>query len=213
MTTPVLHRAARRAEPARGASIILAAACCLLSGCSNWAYDRFQIGQEWKTVERVLPADATRRTAPGVCCLVSDITGRTDAIVVLLTRDQRIAAKLQTTRFERHYGFKVETGVRFRAEIDPHLARLEGSGPIDTLRAVADELTAVEGEKLIRDAHGWIGASIIRILQRWPHAGDEGPTISRVSEALERVPGGGTARIGIDQRGVYMIEYAHGIGR
>lgn len=185
----------------------------LLSGCANWAYDRFQIGQEWKQVERVLPADATRRTGPGVCSLTNDMTGRTDALAVLLTRDQRIAAKFQATHFERNYGFKVETGVRFRAEIHPQLARLEGSGPIDALRAVADDLTAVEGEKLIRDAHGWIGASIIRILQRWPHAGDDGPTVSRVAEALERVPGGGTARIALDERGVYVIEYAVGIGR
>ena len=78
---------------------------------------------------------------------------------------------------------------------------------------IADELTSTGTDKFTRDAHAWVAAGIVRLLQRWPHPGDEGPAFPRLADALERVPGGGVARITVNERGIYLLDYTQGVTR
>ncbi|MEW6252052.1 MAG: hypothetical protein AB1716_15540 [Planctomycetota bacterium] len=181
-----------------------------LGGCADLNYERVRLGQEQREYKSALPEDKVRRTTAGLCYLEETPVGRTDAIVVLLTRDRRVAGKLHAAHLERDLGLGRELGYRLHAELDPRLLDTAGAGAVDTLRVVADELTSSGDDTFTRTAHAWVAAGIIRILQQWPHSGDEGPAVTRVADALERVPAGGAARIGVDVRGVYVIEYTQG---
>lgn len=161
----------------------------------------------------MLPADGSRHTDLGLCYLKSDAFGRTDAMVVLLNRQQQVAAKLHATHYRRQLGFKVDTGFWLRGELDPELIGLSATGPIDTLRAIADDLLTYRGEKLAMDAHAWIAAGLVRLMQRWPHVSDPGLRSDGLTEMLDRVPGAGMARISIDESGVYHLEYRQGTTR
>lgn len=185
----------------------------LQTGCADWSYRRIQLGQQLGEYQRAFPEARSRRTDSTLCCLEQDVTGRTDAVVVLLTRDRQVSGKLHATHFERNYGFRVETGYLLRGELDPELTQLRATGPVDTLRAIADELTSSTGDKLVKEAHGWVAAGIVRLVQRWPHVGDQGPAFPRLTDMLERVPGGGTARITVNERGAYVLEYRQGTTR
>jgi hypothetical protein len=46
------------------------------------------------------------------------------------------------------------------------------------------------------------------MVQQWPHAGDEGPALPRLTDMLERVPRAGAARITVQPNGVHVLEYA-----
>jgi hypothetical protein len=179
----------------------------VLPGCAEFGYNQVQLGQEQRVYQAAFPEDSTRRSPAGVCCLETDGAGRTDAAVLLLTPDRRVAGKFYATHVERHWA-RPQMYYRLRGELDPRLMNLGATGPIDALRAVADELTATEGDTFVRDAHAWVAAGLLRLIQHWPHVGDEGPGFPRVSQTLERIPAGGEARITVDARGVYMVEYA-----
>jgi hypothetical protein len=185
----------------------------LLTGCAELCYDRVQLGQEQRAYRSVFPDDNTRRSATGVCYCEKDGFGRTDAAVLLLTGDRRVAGKFYALYLERKTGLQAETSYRLRGELDPELLKLSATGPIDMLRAIADELTTAEGDTFVREAHGWIAAGLLRLMQRWPHVGDEGPAVTRLTEMLERIPAGGVARVAIDPRGVYTIEYTQTVAR
>lgn len=189
------------------------AAAATSIGCADMHYRRIELGQTKQQYERILPAAHSRRTDLGVTYLKSDWTGRTDAIVVWAARDRRAAGKLHATCFRRNYGFKTETGFRLRGEIDPALADLQSTGPLDTLRVVLDQLESYRGEKAATDAHEWIAAGLIRLLERWPHMADRlGPARTRAS-VLDGIPAGGAASISVDRRGRYHFEYRQGIAR
>ena len=182
-----------------------------LSGCADWSYQRIQLGQSPEDYARVLPMETSRRTALGLCHLSKNALGRTDALVVLLTSDRRVAAKLRARHFEHKWGVnRTERGYWLVGELNPELYGVAGSGPLDTLRAIAGELTVYRGEKLALDAHAWVAAGLVRLVQRWPGVNDVGVSSQRLSELVERVPGGGTARIEIDDRGIYHLEYKQG---
>lgn len=181
-------------------------------GCAEFSYNRIQLGQEQREYEPAFPADKTRRTPATVCYLETRL-GHTDAMVVLLTRDRRVAGKLHAMHSERDFGFPAETHYRLRGEIDPTLVRLGATGPIDVLRAVADELTAAHADAYVREAHGWVAGGLVRLVQHWPHGGDAGPAVTRLSDILERIPSGGEARITVAGTGRFLIEYAHAVRR
>ena len=181
------------------------------TGCVDMHYRRIELGQSKQQYERILPAAQSRRTDLGVAFLASDWTGRTDAIVVLASRDRRAAGKLRATRFEHNYGFVTETGFRLQGEIDPALADLQSTGPLDALRVVLQQLESYRGEKAATDAHEWLAAGLVRLLERWPHMSDRLGPIQRRSSRLEQVPSGGTASISVDRRGVYRFEYQQGV--
>ena len=209
------HQPGRRAADA--GRTLLAAAVALTAllplGCADWSYNQIALRQQLRDYERVFPEGQSRRTETTVCYCEQNVAGRTDAVVVLLTRDRQVCGKFQATHIERNYGLATEVSYVLRGEIDPELAHVSGSGPIDTLRVIADELTSLGGDKFARDAHAWVAAGIVRLLQRWPHPGDEGPAFPRLTDALEHVPGGGQARISVNEHGVYLVEYTHGVKR
>ena len=186
-------------------------------GCGNssthWGYDRIRIGQSPGQYERVLPTADTRRTQLGLCYLGRGALGATDAIVVLLTPDRRVAGKLHARWTQRNYGFKSELRYRLRGEVDPLLADLRTTGPIDVLRMIASDLVNYQGEQLAREAHHWVAAGLVRMIQPWPHVRDVGLDEAKLREALERVPGGGAVRLGLDGAGVYRFEYEQTVDR
>ena len=192
-------------------AVLLALVALLLAGCATWSYERIQLGQSPKDYARVLPAETSRKTALGLCHLSQDKLGHTDALVVLLTSDRRVAAKLWARYLERDSWLgSAQRGFRLVGELDPELYGVAGSGPLDTLRAIAAELTDYQGEKLALDAHAWVAAGLIRLMQRWPEVRDVGVSSQRLDGLFDRVPGGGTARLEIDDRGIYHLEYEQG---
>jgi hypothetical protein len=191
--------------------VVIGLALLALTGCTNWSYRQVQLGQGTKEYARILPAETSRKTALGLCHLSRDKLGRTDALVVLLTSDRRVAAKLWARHTESDWRLgRAERGFRLVGELDPELYGVAGSGPLDTLRAIAAELTDYRGEQLAQDAHAWVAAGLVRLMQRWPEVRDVGVSSQRLDELLDRVPGGGTARVEIDDRGVYHLEYEQG---
>lgn len=189
--------------------MILGAACA--SGCADLHYDRITLGQPKAAYERVLPAEAARRTDLGVAWLETGVTGRTDVVVVLASRDRSAAAKFHATWLRRNYGWKTETGFSLRGQVDPKLADLSATGPIDTARWIAERLSAYQGEKSATQAHAWVAAGLVRFLQRWPHMADQvrGPRVD--AAILDRVPPGGVASVIVDETGVYHFDYRQGI--
>lgn len=185
----------------------------LLGGCADATYDRISLGMERDAFESAFPRTGSRRTDLGVSHIARDAFGRTDAFVVLQTQDRRAAAKMQATLFERDAVWQRERGYRLRGAVDPRLAGLREVGPIDILRVMADDLTAYQGERRACEAHELVAAGLVRLIQRWPHMGDEGPALPRLSEALVRVPAGGAARMRVDADGVYHFAYEEGTSR
>lgn len=179
----------------------------LLAGCAQFNYDRVRLGQTQREYQRAFPDEGSRRTTAGIGYMARDWTGRTDAAVVLLTADRRVSGKLYASFHERTGWLNEEVSYRLVGELDPTLIAVSGAGPIDALRAVADELTTTDSDQFARDAQAWVAAGLVRLVQHWPHVGDEGPAITRLTETLERVPSGGEARITISPRGVYLVEY------
>ncbi len=205
--------AALRSRPAalrRIRSPWLLCAAPLLTGCADLNYGRVSLGQEQREYQSAFPEDKVRRTSVGLCYLEQGALGRTDAIVVLLTRDRRVAGKLHAIHVERKFGWGDERGYRLTGELDPRLFETAGTGPIDALRLVADELTTNGEDNFVRTTQGWVAAGLVRLIQQWPHVGDEGPAAARLADELESVPAGGEAAIRVDARGVYVVEYAQG---
>ncbi len=204
------RRPAVAAAWSRGPLCVLGLLAGLQAGCAQWSYDRVRLGQEHGQYARAFPEGGVHRTENALSYLAQDRLGRTDAVVLLLTRDRRVAGKLHAMHFERNYGFKVETGYALCGEVDPELAGVEAAGPIDALRAIADELTGPEGDTVARQTQAWVAAGLVRMVQHWPHVGDEGPAFPRLADTLERVAGGGVTQITVNERGVYMLEYTVG---
>jgi hypothetical protein len=182
----------------------------LLSACTDLSFRQLQLGQTPQQYDRVLPAENTRRTDRGLCHLTTSRLGRTDAVVVVLTGDRRIAAKLHATRTERDYGWRKESGYRLEAELDLKLANLGAVGPFDAIRALLADLEPGPAEQFVKDAHGWVLAGLHRLRQRWPHLADEPAPSPELAATLDRVPAGGAAILAIDERGVLRLRYEHG---
>ena len=202
--------APRRSWATQAALLLAMLAGLLNAACAQWSYDRVKLGQEPRDYERAFPSESARRTHLGLCSLCEDAFGRTDAVVVLLTHDRRVAGKVHATRFVRDYGFKTDEGFLLRGELDPQLAELQATGPIDTLRVIAADLAEYQGERLAMEAHAWVAGGLVRLIQCWPHVNDVGIAAARLTELFELVPGGGEARIAVDPAGIYQFEYRKG---
>lgn len=200
--------ARRRAHA--GTLVVLVTAAITIgcsSGCLEFAYRQVRLGADQAEYERALPADLRRRTSVGVACLQSDWSGKCESVVLLLTEDNRVAAKMYCTASERLVGMETQREYSVVGEVQPGLAELISAGPLDALRAVAADLQSYQGDKSAMEAHGWVTAGIVRLLQRFPTITDAGADTSRLSEFLERVPGGGEATLRMDADGVYHFAY------
>jgi len=195
---------------ARRSARVLLLAAGLCGGCANWTYDRVRLGQSLEGAERLMPPATSQRTALGLYHLRADGLGRTDAVVLLATEDRRVSAKLHAVRVERNYGVRTERAYLLRGELDPQLAETQSTGPIDTLRMLARELTEYQGVKPALDAHAWVAAGLARLIQCWPRVEDVGVSAQRLTELFERVPGGGSATLAVDSSGTYRFEYRQG---
>lgn len=196
----------RAAAFATGALIALVA----LTGCAQFGYDQLQIGQELRNPDRLFPAERTTRSDVGLGYLERDWFGRTDAVVVLLTRDRLVAGKFHAAHINGASGWPAQRGYALRGVFDPTLWRLDEAGPLDALRVVADELTQRREGRAVPEAQEWVAAGLVRTVQQWPHLGDAGPAFVRLTELLGRVRAGGTATLGIRPDGTYAVEYTHG---
>lgn len=186
----------------------LAFSVLFLAGCADWSYRTIKIGQGPRDYARVLPHEESRKTALGLCSLQISKSGHTDAIVVLLTEDRRVAAKFWARHTERNWGFgNPEAKYHLIGELSPKLYGSEGSGPLDTLRSLIVDLTEYRGEKLAMEAHAWVAAGLTRLMQCWP--GDREPVSSSplLEVMLEQTPGGGTGSMEIDKQGIYQLRY------
>lgn len=195
------------------AAVLAGVLLLLAGGCSDWSYDRIQIGMTQQQCALLFTEDSVRRTELGFCRLTEDRRGQTDALVVLLSRDGQVAGKLQATLRARDRWIRVERVFRLRGEVDPGLADLQATGPIDMLRVVTDDLSGYRGAQTAQQAHAWVAAGLARLMERWPHVASADELCPQLTETLERVPGGGTARIEVDRRGVYCFEYRQQTGR
>lgn len=209
--TPLRESEERRRRALRVALITLAWVGA--GGCAEFGYNRIRLGQEQREYEAVFPADKTRRTPDTLCYVERSALGQTDAMVVLLTRDRRVAGKLHARHIERDFGFRAETEYRLSGELDLALIHLGLTGPIDALRAVADELTTAQDDAFVREAHGWVAGGLVRLVQHWPHAGDAGPAYPRLADTLEHIPAGGESRITVRPGGRLSVEYGHVVQR
>lgn len=190
--------------------LVAAFSLLALPACADLSYRQLQLGQTPQQYDRTLPAENTRRTERGLCHLTTDRLGRTDAIVVLLTADRRIAAKLRATRLERDYGWKKESGYVLEGDLDLKLANLGAVGPFDAIRAVLADLEAEANEQFVRDAHAWVVAGLYRLLQSWPHLAESVTPPPQLTPTLDRVPPAGTATLALRGRDVLHLEYRHG---
>ncbi len=192
------------------AGLLVLAAAATLCGCAQLDYDRLRVGRELREVGRALPADYAARSDLGLCFQKTSALGRTDVIVVLLTRDRRIAAKFHAVHNERHYGLGRDPAYQLAGELDPTLLGLTDVGPRDRLRALAADLTEPQADPFVREAHAWVAAGLVRIVQLDAPADEDEPLAERLVEMLERVPAGGRAATTPGPGPVVRIAYRFG---
>ncbi len=177
-----------------------------LTGCggieTDWSYRNIALGQPPAQYLDKLPAETSRRTALGLCSFTSK-GGQARAVVVLVTPDRRVAAKLRATLGGRWPA----GGYRLEGELDPRLLDTAGAGPLDTLRVLIAELTGYRGERLALDAHGLVAAGLLRMVERWPQVAPAGRRSEVLRHWLERVPAGGRAELGLTPGGVFTFGY------
>jgi len=178
----------------------------LCGGCADWTYEQIRMQQPVQVCQRLFPEGQSRRTESTLCSFEQG-GGRTDVIVVLLTRDQRVCSKWQATHIEGLSGWPAPTRFLLRGELDPQLAGCAEAGPVDALRVVVDELTTVGPDAFTRQTHAWVTAGIARMLERWPHAGGQEPVGPALVEPLGRIPAGGEAQISVRRDGTYAFQY------
>lgn len=182
-----------------------------LAGCAQMNYDQVRLGTTADRPNRLFAEAQSRRTALGVAYLDTDMLGKVEAAVVLLSPEQRVAAKFYAVYDPQSLNPASPATYTLRGELDPDLTTLRNAGPLDTLRVIADELTDSGDEQRVRDAHAWIAAGLVRLVQQWPHATDPGPAATRITETLARVPAGGTADLSTGPDGTLTVTYTREI--
>ncbi|MEP0846298.1 MAG: hypothetical protein HRF50_05685 [Phycisphaerae bacterium] len=186
----------------------------LATGCADAYYRQFTVGQAPRDYDRILPQETSLKTDLGLCHVSRDAFGRTDALVILLTPDRRVAARFHAIDVKRTMGgTPMVRGYRLEGEIDPRLCGIESVGPLDGLRSLLTEIGGYEGVKLALDAHAWVGGGLAWMIRSWPGVSDLGISAARLDELLGRVPGGGSASLGADAQGIWNVRYEFGVVR
>lgn len=192
------------------AALVAGLLLTLSAGCANWSYDRVQLGMLQREAERLLPEGTLWRTELGLAIEQTDWTGRTDALVILLTQDLRVAGKLQTTRTtEGLPGLNRQEHYRLRGLVDPQAWGLTDVGPVDLLRALIDDLASYRGARMPMETHARVAAGIRRLLERWSEADLPPPQYPLLGTALETVPADGLAEVRREPGGAYSFEYLY----
>ncbi len=192
-------------------AVIVASLLTCAAGCVDWNYDRVRMGMSQQECARTLPEGQFRRTELGFSGLLRDSWGRTDAFVILLAPDGLVSAKLHATLLQRPAWMGGAQGVRLRGLLDPQHAALDATGPVDTLRVLLDEVAGYKGAAASRAAHQWVGAALVRLLERWPHVDLDPAGYPQLADMLEDVPAGGTGDINMDPQGRYSFGYQQGV--
>jgi hypothetical protein len=184
-----------------------------LGGCTSMTYDRVQIGLTQAQCQQLLDQEIFRSCELGYSGFEQDRTGRADALVILLGRDNVVAGKLQATlagpgSFVRGPKIAAGAAVTFQArgEVDLERLSLQGVGPLDALRAVLAELVQRQSLESAGAARELVAAGLVRLLERWPHL-NTAAQFPDLADTLQRVPAGGEARIGINPQGLFCFEY------
>ncbi len=178
-----------------------------IAGCTQWTYDRIALGTPLSDAERSIPEDSRLRSDRAVALLEGGAPERVDAVVFLLTKDALVSGKF-VAEYRPATAWTLGKGsYKLSGELDPKRAGIGELGPLDTLRAVADDLTNVRPEQSAGVAHAWVAAGLVRMLQSWPSATDEGPAYPRLTDILELVPAGGESKTALGEDGVFRISY------
>lgn len=186
----------------------------LATGCADAYYREFAVGKAPREYDRILPQETSLKTDLGLCHVSRDSFGRTDALVILLTPDRRVAGRFHAIDVKRTMaGTPMVRGYRLEGELDPRLCGIESVGPQDGLRSLLTQIGGYEGVKLALDAHAWVGGGLARIIRSWPGVSDLAFPAARLDELLERVPAGGSASLGADAKGIWTVRYEFGVVR
>lgn len=177
------------------------------SGCAKLTYDRLNLGEPPSKYERMLPASESRRTAVGLCQLKKSAGGKVESILLVLSDDRRLAGKVRVRRVQRSAGLLGSTTYELYGSVDPVLYGAAEAGPADVLRSLVRSLVDYRGEKLAMEAHRLVAAGLLRLLERWPEAGDLGLSADVSADLAEIAPSGGTSRIDVRDSGVIDFQY------
>lgn len=197
----------------RSSLLILCIAALLwpLAGCMDMTYDRIELGQGSREYDRALPAEHSRRTSVGLVAMKEDLGPRTDAVLINIATDRRVAGKWQVTYVEKMVWFEQRTGLRLRGEYDPRLAGITQAGPLDAVRTVYADLMRPTDDPFASEAHGWIAAGLVRMAERWPGFAIGADPTGAAADALGQIPAGGKIDIKVDEEGVFHFHYQVGV--
>lgn len=163
----------------------------LTTACTAPGLTGLELGADARQIRRSFPAGQLHETPAGYSVLRPEASGTTHAYVFLVTPDRRIAARFHVSVSEGAGGEEESGSYRLTGAVDAQALRLGGLGPLDTLRAVADQLTSAEVHAGARAAQHWVAAGLVRMLQQHPQVDDPGPATARVGALLARIPAGG----------------------
>jgi hypothetical protein len=124
-----------------------------------------------------------------------------------------VAGKIQATHRRSSLGMPSASGYRLRGELDLQRLGLAGIGPIDTLRAVCNDLLQCECDKQAIITHHRIAEGLVHLMQRWPHFADADLRAEVLRETIDRVPTEGAASFSIGEEGLFRFEYRQGTVR
>jgi hypothetical protein len=182
----------------------------LIQGCADLSYQGITLGMRQAECARQLEGESVQRTELGFCAVRTDLTGRTDALVVLVSREGVVTGKLQATFWPANPQWGRRAAYRLRGQLDPTSSALGATGPVDSLRAILDDLASYRGPRPAMQAHAWVAAGLVRMIERWPHVGELASAYPHLADVLEQVPGGGESSLRADRQGVFWFEYQQG---
>ena len=182
----------------------------LIEGCADLSYEGITLGMRQAECARRLEGESVQRTDLGFCAVRTDLAGRTDTLVILVSREGVVTGKLQATFCPADPRWGRPPAFRLRGQLDPAASALGATGPVDSLRAILEDLAGYRGSRPAMQAHAWVAAGLVRMIERWPHVGELASAYPHLTDTLEQVPGGGEARLGVDRQGVYWFQYEQG---
>jgi len=182
----------------------------LIEGCADLSYEGITLGMRQAECARRLEGESVQRTDLGLCAVRTDLTGRTDTLVALVSREGVVTGKLQATFRPADLRWGRPAAYRLRGQLDPASSALGATGPVDSLRAILDDLASYRGPRSVMQAHAWVAAGLVRMIERWPHVGELASAYPHLTDILEQVSGGGESRLRVDRQGVYWFEYEQG---